>query len=109
MEFLKQYWTWIVGAVIIVTVVFQFVKTFMKARKIDQEGIEADARISKIEFMRGDEDTSDSYTAYVVFKGQDGLEHECNAGFCEANQYREGQPVRIKYIPGEYDLVRIMR
>ncbi len=76
-----------------------------KANKIDEEGVETEAVVSRIEdiSMVGDPET---YTTYVVFTDDQGVERECPMTLSKTITHDVGDEVTIRYIPGQYELVR---
>ena len=78
-----------------------------KAKKIDSTGIETDAVVSRVEKDFDTPDTSgSSYYTYVKFTDNTGVLRECVMSMNITAQYEVGDKVRIKYIPGQYDMVR---
>ena len=87
--------------VVVVVIVTVFVFTIVRNNAIKKNGIETDAVVSRI-----DEDTSTdsdgsistSYTYYVNYQMEDGTVVEAKLGKVPFNT-RQGQQLRIKYLP----------
>lgn len=79
-----------------------------RAKKIDREGTETDAVISRVEYDR-DPDGNDYYNIYARYTDDTGMERESKTGIYAVAEYEEGQKVRIRFLPGDYDLVRIVK
>lgn len=79
-----------------------------RAKRIDREGTETDAVISRVEYDR-DPDGNDYYNIYARYRDDTGMERESKTGIYAVAEYKEGQKVRIRFLPGEYDLVRIVK
>ena len=94
----------VIGIAVIVIAVGVMV---MRAKKIDKEGTETTAVISRIEITSGpDPADPDSYINYVQFQGDDGQIHEGRMSLTQTIEFEVGEEVRIKYIPGKYNMVR---
>lgn len=97
------------GAIVVFLIVFCVAlnPVLKKAKRIDKEGIETDAVVSRVEqdLSTPDSPTASTYT-YVQFTDQDGVSRESVMTMSADVQYEQGDHVRIKYIPGEYDMVR---
>ncbi len=77
-----------------------------KSEKIDSEGVETDAVVSRIE-ETWDTDPSDaSYTTYVTYRDENGETRESPMALTVNRQYNEGDRLRIRFIPGDYSMVR---
>ena len=97
---------WIVGIIVIGVFLFQAARVLTKAKKIDRDGIETDAVVSRIEELFDPDNLSSSYTTYVEFRDEEGHFCECPMTFSSTVTYEIGEKVRIRYIPGERELVR---
>ena len=86
--------------------VFKAKDLLEKAKRIDSEGIETDAVVSRIETDLGDEDVSSSEYTYVRYTDENGIERESVMGIAMDIRFEIGDVIRIRYIPGEYDMVR---
>lgn len=94
-------------AVFLVVFGIALMRVMKKAKRIDQTGIETDAVVSRIEKDFDTPDTSgSSYYTYVEFTDNEGVKRECVMSMNITVDYKIGDKVRIKYIPGEYDMVR---
>lgn len=96
-------------AIAIFLVVFgiALMRVLKKAKRIDSIGIETDAVVSRVERSIDTPDSSgSSYYTYVKFTDKDGVQRECVMTMGISVEYEVGDKVRIKYIPGEYDMVR---
>lgn len=105
-EFFAENGIWIIGAICVIFVIARVVLTLRKAKKIDREGIETDAVVSKIVESRDVEASSSSYTTYVKYMDRDGNTLESPMAFTVRPEHAEGDEVRIRYIPGDKKLVR---
>ena len=88
-----------IAAIIIVT---------RKAKKIDREGLEADAVVSKITEYQDSDSVSSSFRIYVKYTDEDGIAHESTLSASEAFHFSVGMNVRIKYLPGKHTIVRFV-
>lgn len=81
-------------------------KLLKRAHRIDGDGIETDGVISRIEedLTTADGGIGSTYT-YVSYVDETGTRRE-GALSIGGGPYEVGQGIRIKYIPGEYDMVR---
>lgn len=81
-------------------------KLLKKAHRIDREGIETGGVISRIEEDLTTEDggIGSTYT-YVSYVDETGTRRE-GALSIGGGPFEVGQQIRIKYLPGEYDMVR---
>ena len=90
-------------AVIIIVVVIGFVYSYQRNKKIKENGVEANAvvsRIKEIEKEDSDGHYSTDYEYYVRYQNQAGETVEAKLG----NPPRfltEGTQLRIKYLPGK--------
>ena len=80
--------------------------TMKKAKKIDKEGLTADAVVSKI-IENNEVDGNDvTYTVYVQYLDRDGVKRESPVSVRSERTHEVGDEMRIKYIPGKYRMVR---
>ncbi|MBR1757370.1 MAG: hypothetical protein IJ744_01410 [Lachnospiraceae bacterium] len=86
--------------------IFLVVRTIKKARKIDTEGIVASAVVSKIVEDNDPDSAGISYVTYVTFTDQDGTVREAAMKLTSRPENTVGQEVYIKYLPGNYKMVR---
>ena len=105
-EFVVQHWTWILGAVVVIVFVVRAVLLLKKAKKIDREGLEADAVVSRIVEHYDPENHSSSYTTYVSYTDRDGRTVESPLAVGSSAGYAQGDTLRIRYLPGDRKLVR---
>ena len=106
-EFLSRYFIMIVSVVFLVLFVGRILMLMWRTRKIENEGVEVDAVISRIEYEE-DPDDGDSYYDYANYIDETGEQRESVAGIYSVAGYDEGENVRIRFLPGEYDRVRIV-
>ena len=104
--FLSQHFMWIVGIIVIGVFLFQASRLLTKAKKIDREGIETDAMVSRVEEIFDSDNLSSTYTTYVEFRDEEGSFCECPMTLSSDVTYEVGDHVRIRYLPGERELVR---
>lgn len=104
---------YIVGAVILIAIIVGIVFTSRLNNEINQNGIEADAVVTRInETENTDTDTLNTtihYTYYVTYQTQDGQTVEAKLASGKSFENRigkswdsdlhEGSNVRIKYLP----------
>lgn len=105
-EFLTQNFEWILAAAALMLFAVQVIRIVRKAKRIDREGLVADAVVSRIEEVRDPEIASSSYVSYVKFTDRDGVTRECPMALTPNIEYDIGQRLRIKYSPGDYKMVR---
>lgn len=105
-EFLTQNLTWIIPVVAVVVFAIKAVTTLKKAKRIDAEGVETDAVVSKVVEQYDPEYNSSSYTTYVEYKDEDGVRRESPIAVTSRVEYEKGDQVRIRFIPGDYKMVR---
>ena len=87
----------IFAAIFVIVIVFRFKRN----KAIQQNGVEADAVVSRVvEHEDTDEDghSSVTYTYYVRYQMQDGQTVEAKLGSSPA-YLSEGNAIRIKYLP----------
>ncbi|MGX8716262.1 MAG: hypothetical protein ACSW8A_10975 [Lachnospiraceae bacterium] len=77
-----------------------------KAKKIDKEGIETDAVVTRVEDTSEIESAASSYTTYVEYRDENGVRRESCMALTLQVEHNVGDKVRIKYVPGIYDMVR---
>ncbi|MBR0313130.1 MAG: DUF3592 domain-containing protein [Oscillospiraceae bacterium] len=93
--------TYVLIAVIVIAVAVGAFFTIKRNRAIQQNGIEADAVVSRVvehENQNDDGSHDVSYTYYVKYQTQDGQSVEAKLGNEPARIY-EGMALRIKYLP----------
>ena len=106
MEFLEKYPYWIIGALIVIVFVYQASKALRKARKIDGEGVETDAEVSRIEGHWDVDTASSTYTTYVRYTDDRGRTRESPMALTCSVKYEKGEKLRIRFLPGDYEMVR---
>lgn len=105
-EFITQNFQWIFVALVIGFFVFQAVSLLRKAKKIDANGTETDAVVSRVVESWDPDTASSSYTTYVEYRDETGELRESPMSLSSTVEFGTGEKVRIKYIPGEHKLVR---
>ena len=105
-EFLTQNLEWVLAAVGLIVFAFHVVRLVRKAKRIDREGFVTDAVVSRIEAVTDSNRTSSSFATYVIFTDRDGVTRECPMSLTANAEHDVGQALRIKYIPGDYKIVR---
>ena len=92
---------YIIIAVIVIAVAAGVVYNFKRSQKIDREGVEADAVVSRVKEIEKDNDKGGNdyeYEYFVKYKTQSGEMVEAKLG----NPPRfltEGKQLRVKYLP----------
>ena len=105
-------WIYIAIGLIVVIALIGIILTAKRNSEIKQNGIEADAVVSRIKVNESvDEDgfVSTSYTYYVTYRSIDGQSIEAKLGSGKSidnrigkswdNDLKEGVSLRIKYLP----------
>ena len=105
-EFLTQHIDLVLAVIGLCVFAFFFVRTLKKAKKIYREGLVASAVVSRVELDRDVDTASDSYLTYVRFTDRDGVQREAAMARTPKAEYAVGQELHIKYLPGEYKMVR---
>ena len=105
-EFLTQHFTLIIGVIFVGLFVFQAARALKKAKKIDSYGVETDAVVSRISETWDPETTSSAYTTYVQFRDRDGVLRECPMSLTNKAEHSDGEKIRIRYMPGDFEMVR---
>lgn len=105
-EFLKTHYIWLIGAILVAVVIIRVVLTLRKTRRIDREGIETDAVVSRVEDTSDPDSATSSYSTYVEYRDENGEMRESYMALTVRPEYAVGQKVRIKFVPGVHDLVR---
>ena len=108
-EFLTQHFEWIIGIIVVCIFAYQAIRALKKAKKIEQEGIETDAVVSRIEETWDEESHSSSYTTYVEYTDKEGMLRESAMVLTSQMEYTVGQHVRIRYVQGITDMVRAVK
>lgn len=108
-EFLTQNYAAIFAAVVVVIFVFRAARVLNKAKKIDREGVETDAVISRIVENWNPDTASSSYTTYAEYRDESGELRESPMALSSNLTYAKGEKLRIRYIPGDHELVRAVK
>ena len=106
MNFIQQHFSLIIGIVFVLIAVLRGAQLLVKSKKIEKEGIETTAVVTRVEDTADQDGASGSYITYVSFHDGSGAEHECPMALTLQIEHDPGEQVRIRYIPGEYELVR---
>lgn len=109
MDFITNNISFIIGAIVglfIVLFIYRAINLISKAKKIDSDGIETDAIVTKVVDTSDPDDASPSYVTYVEYKDDYGQIIESPLSLTNHVEYNKGDKVRIKYIPGIKDIVR---
>ena len=109
MTFLEQHFNLILGIAFVGVFLYQAIRILKKADRIDKEGVETSAVVSRIEETYDPETTSSSWTTYVQYRDRDGTLKESPVSAPEDVQYEAGQQLRIRYMPGDDELVRAVK
>ncbi|MBQ8954371.1 MAG: DUF3592 domain-containing protein [Clostridia bacterium] len=94
-------WVYIGIGVVVVAVVIGFVFNYKRSKAINENGIEADAVVSRVKEIEKDNDDGSQeyeYEYFVKYKTQSGETVEAKLG----NPPRfltEGKQLRVKYLP----------
>lgn len=105
-EFLEENAVLLLGIVIVVIPVILVMRALLKARRIDREGTEADAVVTRVEENVDPDSAGSSWSTYVEYEDENGKLRESYLALTVYPEYEVGQKVRIKYVPGVHDLVR---
>lgn len=101
--------------VLIISIIFIFIFIFLiliacliginlkKEKEINENGIESDSTVCKIEIRYKHNIQRFHYSPYVKYIGDDGNEHEARLNV--SSNFPYGKKIRIKYLPGKYDYV----
>ena len=106
MEFLKDHIELVLLAVAMIAFVIEGVRLLKKAKKIDEEGIETNAVVSRIEEDWDPETMSSSYITYAEYRDENGDLRETQMALTSLPEHRVGDKIRIRFLPGERELVR---
>ena len=97
---------WVLVPAFVLVFLIRLRSLLKKARKIEAEGVETDAVVSRIEVTAGTARNSSTTYIYAKFTDRDGVERECIMSMGPGQDYTEGERIRIRYIPGDYQMVR---
>ena len=109
MEFIEKHFELILGTFAVIIFILMALKALKKTKKIEERGIMTDAVISRIEEIWDPDTASSSYTTYVEYKDEKGDLRESPMSLDANIRYREGDKVRIRFLPGDYEMVRIVK
>ena len=109
MDFISQHLEWIIGIIVVGIFVVQAARVLRKAKKIDRDGIETDAVVSRVEELWDPDTASSTYTIYVKYYDENGKYWESAMALSSEISYDTGERVRIRFLPGDYELVRPVR
>ena len=108
MDFIRDHLEGLFGAVVLTVFVIKLALVLKKAHRIDKEGTVTDATVVRIEEST-DAEGSVTYESIVRYRDDLGTVRESPMAFTGFQEYAVGDAVRIRYIPGEFDLVREVR
>ena len=108
-EFLEDNLVLLVGVAIVIIPVVIVALALMKAKRIDRDGIETDAVVTRVEENVDPDSAGSSYSTYVEYEDENGERRESYMALSVYPEYAVGQKLRIKYVPGVHDLVRDAR
>lgn len=106
--FLSEHLELVISLVVVCIFLIMLGRLLSRARKIERDGNEVWAVVSRVELERIP-DGSDSYHVYVQYQDEKGTMRESKAGMYVVPEYEQGQRGRIRFLPGQYDMVRIMK
>ena len=96
-----------IAAILIFAVMAYF--KIRQAKQIDAEGIETDAVVSRIERQTDADGNFDGYATYVSYTDENGQKRESFLASETQTSFQKGMQLRIKYLPGNYKMVREAR
>ena len=97
-----QNFTPIFGAVIVAVIVVGIIYSIAFTRKVQKNGVEADAILSRIEVNTNtdsDGDITTTTTYYVTYVNQEGQSVEAKLMTEPPRSVRQGASLRVKYLP----------
>lgn len=106
MSFVESHLEIILVVVAVIVFGFMTVRIIRKAHKIDREGIETDAVVTRMEIHYDPDTASDTYTYYAQYTDENNEIREAPFALTTSEEYETGSVIRIRYIPGEHELVR---
>ena len=106
MDFITAHFELLLVIVAVVVFIIMASKTLKKAHKVDREGIETDGVVSRIGETFDPDNLSSTYTTYVEFHDEKGVLRESPMSIESEPTHSVGDKLRIKFIPGDYELVR---
>lgn len=108
MDFIARHMELMIIAAVVVFVV-RAARVLLKARKIDREEIETDAVVSRVEEQWDPDTASSAYLTYVRYRDENGEFRESPMALTSSLSYEEGEEIRIRFVPGDDELVREVR
>ena len=108
MDFVRDHIELIFGLIALLIMIVKVASLVKKARKVDERGIVTEAVVSRISEVFDPDNASSSYTTYVEFVDKSGVTRECPMMISSVIKYDKGERVKIRYIPGDYELVRLV-
>lgn len=106
LDLIKDHIEGVITAVFVVYFGIRAALALKKAERIEKEGIETDAVVARINEVWDPDAASSTYETVVRFTDDQGEVRECPMAYAPAAEHDVGDSVRIRYIPGEFDLVR---
>lgn len=107
--FLAQHFMLIIIVIGVAVFIFKLRSLLKKAHRIDDQGIETEAIVTYVGKDLGTDTSSSSYYTYVSYRDETGTERESVMTMGSEPEFEEGEKLVIKFIPGEYDMVRFVR
>ena len=105
MEFIRNHIELLFGIIVVTVFLLRAAMALKKAHKIDREGRETDAVVSRIEEQL-DTEQSVTYLTYVQYHDEKGELREDLLSSEAFIRHEKGEKIRIRYLPGEHELVR---
>lgn len=94
-------WLYIAGGVLAAVLIFGLIYSIRRNQKINSQGVETDAvvsRIKEIESRDSDGTINTNYEYYVRYQTETGESVEAKLGNAP-RRVREGDTLRVKYLP----------
>lgn len=107
--FFSQHFMLIIIVIGVAVFIVKLRSLLKKAHRIDDQGIETDALVSYVGKDLATDVSSSSYYTYVTYKDEHGTERESIMQMGSDPEFEEGEKLVVKFIPGEYDMVRFVR
>ena len=108
-EFVSHHLDLVLFVIAAAVFVILAVNVIKRARKIDRDGVETDAVVSRIDENYDPDLNESTYTIVVKYKDDSGEIIESPMALDPSERYEAGQKVRIKYIPGLHQQVRLVK
>ncbi len=113
LDFIKEHWVVIVGAIISVIVLIRFLSTLTKqislSKRIDRDGVKANATVSRVEFDPDVEGAGGTYITYVTYRDDTGTQRESPLSEFVARKHEVDERLRIRFLPGDYSMVKLVK